>query len=338
MDIFSILTLLGGLALFLYGMDLMSSGLKASSGGRMKALLSRMTSSRGKGVLLGLLVTAVIQSSSATTVMVVGFVGAGIMSLYQAVWVIMGANVGTTLTSWLLSLSGLSGAGLLVQLLRPAAWTPIVAMAGVLLLTAAKTEHRRRLAHMLLGLAILMYGMQTMSGAMKPLADMPGVGEVFLLFRHPLLGMLAGALLTAILQSSSASVGILQALCTSGVVSVGAAIPIIMGQNIGTCGTALLSSLGAGKHARRAAMIHLFFNVIGTVVWMSLFYGLNAWFSFDFLQEQISPAGIAAIHSIFNIAATILLFPFGRTLVKLAAWSVPEAKRRLGREMPDLSQ
>ena len=304
MSIFNIFVLLGGLAMFLYGMDVMGKNLEQTAGGKLQVILSKMTSSPLRGLLLGLAVTAVIQSSSATTVMVVGFVNSGLMDLYQAVGVIMGANVGTTVTSWLLSLTGLQGESFIIQMLSPDAWAP------------------------LLGFAILMTGMDLMSSATAPLADAPWFGDLFLAFTNPALGVLVGALLTAIIQSSSASVGILQALSIStGAVSVAAAMPIIMGQNIGTCVTALISSAGANKNARRTAMIHLYFNVIGTTVFLCGFYALNAVFQFGFYHDQANTFNIAIIHTVFNLTTTAILLPFNKLLVKLAILTVPDDKK-----------
>ena len=315
---FGALTLVGGLALFLYGMHIMGEGLASVSGGRLEKILEKLTDNLIKAVLLGAGVTAVIQSSSATTVTVVGFVNSGIMKLGQAVGVIMGANVGTTVTSWLLSLTGIQGGSFFVQMLKPASFTPVMAMAGVILIMGAKTEKRRDIGSILAGFAVLMFGMEVMSDAVKPLADVPEFTGILTMFSHPFLGMLAGALLTAIVQSSSASIGILQVLCATGSVSYATAIPIIMGQNIGTCVTALLSAVGASRNARRAALVHLYFNVIGTAVFMILFYALDAGLDFAFLEKAAGAAGIAGIHSLFNIGATVILLPFARGLEKLA--------------------
>ncbi len=324
MDIFGLLTMLGGLALFLYGMNTLGDGLTKMAGSRLEQILEKLTSSPIKAVLLGAGVTAVIQSSSATTVMVVGFVNSGIMKLSQAVGVIMGANIGTTVTSWILSLSGISGDGFLVQMLKPSSFSPVLAVIGAVFLLFLKDEKKKDIGTILLGFAVLMFGMDTMSGAVEPLADVPAFQELFLAFKNPILGMLVGAVLTGIIQSSSASVGILQAMCATGAVSFGAAIPIIMGQNIGTCVTALLSSIGANKNARRAALVHLYFNIIGTAIFMIVFYSLNAFLQFGFLAEAANPAGIAIVHSVFNITATIVLLPCSRGLEWLATKTVPE--------------
>ena len=310
MSIFNIFVLLGGLAMFLYGMDVMGKSLEQTAGGRLQVILSKMTSSPLRGLLLGLAVTAVIQSSSATTVMVVGFVNSGLMDLYQAVGVIMGANIGTTATSWILSLASLEGDSLLVQLLKPSTFTPVLAAVGVVIVLFSKKEKQRDWAQVLLGFAVLMFGMETMSSAVEPLASDPAFMRLFTMFQNPLLGLAAGAVLTAIIQSSSASVGILQALAATGAVSWGAAVPIIMGQNIGTCVTALLSSVGAQRNAKRAALVHLYFNIIGTAIFMAVFYGLDALVGFSFLGQAVSAAGIAVVHSVFNVFATLVLLPF----------------------------
>lgn len=322
MDFFSILTLIGGLALFLYGMHVMGDGLSKVSGGKMEQILENLTSNPLKAVGLGALVTAVIQSSSATTVMVVGFVNSGIMKLSQAVGVIMGANIGTTVTSWILSLSGIESDNFFIQLFKPTSFSPVLAIVGVAFLLFAKSEKKKDIGTIFLGFAVLMFGMESMSGAVKPLADVPEFTGILTAFSNPLLGMLAGALLTAVIQSSSASVGILQALCVTGAVSYGVALPIILGQNIGTCVTALLSSIGAKKNAKRAAMVHLYFNLIGTAVFMVLFYGMNLFFHFTFLDHAANAAGIAVMHSAFNVFATALLLPFAKVLEKLACLTI----------------
>ena len=322
MDIFSVLTMVGGLALFLYGMQVMGDGLAKVSGGKLERILENLTSNPIKAVLLGAGVTAVIQSSSATTVMVVGFVNSGIMKLNQAVGIIMGANIGTTVTSWILSLSGLQGDNVFVKLCKPSSFSPLLAVIGVIFLLFIKDEKKKDIGAIMVGFAVLMFGMETMSDAVKPLANVPEFTGILTAFSNPILGMIAGAVLTAIIQSSSASVGILQALCVTGAVSYGVAIPIIMGQNIGTCVTALLSSIGATKNAKRAAMVHLYFNIIGTVVFMVLFYTINAVVGFSFLGTATNAAGIAVIHSLFNVFATMLLLPFGKGLEKLACLTI----------------
>lgn len=332
MNIFNILTMLGGLALFLYGMHVMGDGLTKASGGRLEKILEKLTSSTIRGVLLGAAVTAVIQSSSATTVMVVGFVNSGIMTLQRAVGIIMGANIGTTITSWILSLSGLEGDSLFMKLLKPSSFSPVLALIGVIFLLFTKNDKKRNAGTILIGFAVLMTGMDTMSGAVKPLADIPEFTNILLLFKNPALGILAGTVLTAIIQSSSASVGILQALCITGAVSYGAAIPIIMGQNIGTCVTALISAIGAKKNAKRTAFVHLYFNLIGTLLFVIVFYLLNSILHFSFLQDAANAAGIAVVHTIFNIVATVFWLPFHGLLVKLAEWTIRDDKHE---DFPD---
>lgn len=324
MDFFGVLTMMGGLALFLYGMHVLEDGLSKASGGRLEQILEKLTSNKLKAVLLGAGVTAVIQSSSATTVMVVGFVNSGIMKLSQAIGIIMGANIGTTITSWILSLTGIESGNFFVQLLKPTSFSPILAIIGVGILLFSKNEKKKNVAVIMVGFAVLMFGMETMSSAVKPLADVPEFTNILLMFSNPLLGMLAGAILTAIIQSSSASVGILQALCATGAVTYSTALPIIMGQNIGTCVTALLSSVGTSKNARRAAIIHLYFNIIGTIVFMILFYAVHAIIGFEFMDLAAEPYGIAVIHSTFNVFATCLLLPFSKMLEKLAYLTIPE--------------
>lgn len=324
MNLLNIFTLIGGLALFLYGMYILGESLAKLSGGRMESILAKMTDNTLKGVLLGAGATAVIQSSSATTVMVVGFVNSGIMQLNQVVGIIMGANVGTTFTSWILSLSGIQSDSLLVTLFKPQAFAPILAMIGVIFILSGKSERRKEIGSIFLGFGILMIGMETMSTAMKPLKDIPAFTRLFLTFSNPIIGMIAGAVLTAIIQSSSASVGILQALCLTGAIPYSAVLPIILGQNIGTCVTALLSSIGAAINAKRAAFIHLYFNMIGTLLFFLGFYILHAFFPFSFLAQTATPAGIAFVHSCFNLFATLILLPFSRQLVTLAAISVKE--------------
>ena len=326
MDIFGVFALVGGLALFLFGMDAMGKGLEKLSGGRLERLLEKLTSNRLKAVALGTLVTGIIQSSSATTVMVVGFVNSGIMKLTQAVGIIMGANIGTTITSWILSLSSIEGDSFLLKLMKPSSFAPILALIGIILLMFCKSEKKKNIGTILVGFAILMTGMDQMSAAVKPLKDVPEFTNILLMFSNPILGMLAGMVLTAIIQSSSASVGILQALCVTGAVPFGTALPIIMGQNIGTCVTAIISSIGTSKNAKRAAAVHLFFNIIGTAVFMIVFYTINAFMPFEFLNTPADAAGIATVHSLFNIGATLLLLPFGNLLVKLATWAIKDSK------------
>ena len=322
MDIFGLLTMIGGLALFLYGMHIMGDGLAKTSGGKLEGILEKFTSKTSLAVLLGAVVTAVIQSSSATTVMVVGFVNSGIMKLNQAVGIIMGANIGTTITSWILSLAGIESDNVFMKMLKPSSFAPIFAIVGVSLMLFAKSTKKKDVGTILAGFAILMTGMDTMSNALKPLADMPGFTNIFIMFKNPVLGVIVGALLTAVIQSSSASVGILQALCLTGSVSYASAIPIIMGQNIGTCVTALISGIGASKNAKRAALVHFYFNLIGTIIFMTVFYLLNVCINFNFLDDAASAAGIAVIHSIFNVAATLCLLPFRKLLVNLAMFTI----------------
>ena len=332
MDFFGILKMVGGLALFLYGMDLMGDGLAKASGGKMEKMLETMTSNTFKAVALGAVVTAVIQSSSATTVIVVGFVNSGIMKLQQAVGVIMGANIGTTMTSWLLSLTGIESGNFFVQLLKPSSFTPILALMGVIFLQFLKNDKKKNVGMILIGFAVLMTGMDTMSAAVKPLANVPEFTNILLMFSNPILGLLAGAILTAVIQSSSASVGILQALCMTGAVSFSTALPIIMGQNIGTCVTAMISGIGASKNARRTALIHLYFNLVGTAIFMVAFYTINAFVDFAFLDTAANAAGIATIHTVFNVTATIILLPFSKLLVKLATMTIRDDKVE---ELPD---
>ena len=329
MNIFGILSMIGGLALFLYGMDAMGAGLSKLSGGRMERLLEKLTSKRIMAVLLGAGVTAVIQSSSATTVMVVGFVNSGIMKLNQAVGIIMGANIGTTITSWLLSLTGIQGSSFVLQMLKPSSFSPILAVIGVGLIMFTKNEKKKDIGSIFIGFAILMYGMEAMSGAVAPLADNEKFTGILTMFSNPLLGLLAGTILTAVIQSSSASVGILQALCATGAVNFSTALPISMGQNIGTCITAIISSIGTSKNAKRTAAVHLFFNIIGTIIFMVVFYTLNVFVHFQFLNTAASPAGIAVIHSLFNIGATILLFPFANLLEKMAIFVIPDKESEM---------
>ena len=326
MDIFGVLSLLGGLAMFLYGMVVMEDGLTRVSGGRLEGILERMTSNRFMGVLLGAGVTAVIQSSSATTVMVVGFVNSGIMKLSQAVGVIMGANVGTTATAWLLSLAGLSTDSFIARICNPTVFSSILALIGIFYLLFSKNKKRKDVALIMIGFAVLMFGMQKMSGAVSPLADDPKFAGTLMMFSNPALGCLAGALLTALVQSSSATVGILQAMCMTGDVTFATAFPIILGANIGTCVTAVISGIGANKNAKRAAGIHLAFNIIGAAVCMALFYGINSFVHFAFLSHAANSVGIAIMHTVFNVAATCILFPFGNLLVKLTEIVIPDTE------------
>ena len=324
MNIFDVLTLVGGLCLFLFGMNLMGDALERSAGSKLEIMIGKLTTGKLAGLLTGLGVTAVIQSSSATTVMVVGFVNSKLMTLKQAIHVIMGANIGTTVTAWILSLSGISGSSMFLKLLKPSSFTPILALIGIVLLMFTKSNKKKDIGIVLLGFATLMFGMETMTDAVSGLKDIPAFQEMFIMFKNPILGVVVGAVLTAIIQSSSASVGILQALAATGAVSYGAAIPIIMGQNIGTCITAILSSVGTAKNARRAALVHLSFNVIGTVVCLSAFAAIKAILAPALLGEAANYAGIATAHSVFNIVCTLLLLPMSGLLEKLAYKLIPD--------------
>ncbi len=339
MDLFDVLSLIGGLALFLFGMNTLSGALEKLAGGKLEKLLEKMTSNPIKGVLLGAGVTAVIQSSSATTVMLVGFVNSGIMKLRQVIGVIMGANIGTTMTAWLLSLTSLDGDNIFVQLLKPTSFTPILAIIGIGLMMFTKSDKKHNIATILLGFAVLMFGMDTMSDAVSGLKEVPAFGELMIAFSNPVLGVIAGAVLTAVIQSSSASVGILQALATStGKVTHATAIPILLGQNIGTCVTALLSSIGANKSAKRVAIVHLLFNVLGTVVFLCLFYLLNAFIDFAFLDMPLEGTSIPIIHTAFNVLATLLFLPFTRQIEKLACLIVRDDPNADEGEMPILDE
>ena len=324
MSIFDVLSLIGGLSLFLFGMDVMGAALERRAGSSLRSILGKLTNSKTAGFFTGLAVTAIIQSSSATTVMVVGFVNSGLMTLRQSISVIMGANLGTTITAWILSLGGISSESLFIQMLKPTSFTPILALIGIAMLMTGKTSKKKDTATILLGFATLMFGMDAMSNAVKGLADVEAFQNLFILFKNPILGTLVGALLTAVIQSSSASVGILQALSITGRVSYAAAVPIIMGQNIGTCITALMSSFGANKNAKRAAIVHLSFNIIGTVVWLGVFSAISAILKPTFLNESASYLGIAACHSIFNLLCTALLLPASSLLESLAMKLVPD--------------
>lgn len=328
MDIFDFLSLIGGLCLFLFGMNVMGQALERRAGGTLRTLLGKLTTGKAKGFLTGLGVTGIIQSSSATTVMVVGFVNSGLMNLKQAINVIMGANVGTTVTAWLLSLSGIESGNLIVQLFKPTSFTPVLALIGIIFYMFCNSSKKKDTGTILLGFATLMFGMDAMSAAVSGLKDVESFRSLFIAFENPLLGVLAGALLTAIIQSSSASVGILQALAVTGQVSYGAAIPIIMGQNIGTCITAMLSSVGTNKNAKRAAIVHLAFNVIGTIVWLTVFWIIKAIFAPALLNESASLVGIAIAHSVFNILCTALLLPLSGILETVAYRIVPETKTK----------
>ena len=326
MDIFNVLNLIGGLCLFLFGMNLMGQALERRAGSSLRTLLGKMTGRKLAGFATGLGITAVIQSSSATTVMVVGFVNSGLLTLRQAINVIMGANVGTTVTAWLLSLGGISSDAVWVRLLKPTSFTPVLALIGIVLYMFCKSGKKKDTGMIFLGFATLMFGMETMTGAVSGLKNVPQFQQLFLMFTNPVLGVLAGAVLTGIIQSSSASVGILQALAVTGAVSYGAAIPIIMGQNIGTCVTALISSVGTNKNAKRAALVHLSFNVIGTLVGLTLFCVVRALFAPAILLESATMYGIAIAHSLFNILCTALLLPCSGLLERLVIWLVPDAK------------
>ncbi len=326
MDVFDVLAMAGGLSLFLFGMSVMGQALERRAGEKLSGLLGRLTTNRAAGLLTGLVVTAVIQSSSAATVMVVGFANSGLMTLRQAVNVIMGANIGTTVTAWVLSLAGIESGNIFVKLLKPSSFTPVLALAGIIFYMFCKSAKKKDTGMIFLGFATLMAGMETMSGAVAGLGQVPAFQNLFLVFQNPFLGVLAGAVLTAVIQSSSASVGILQALAVTGQVSYGAAVPIIMGQNIGTCVTAMLSSIGANKNARRAAMVHLSFNVIGSAVWLTVFWIIKIVFRPSFLGEAASLLGIAAAHTVFNVLCTLLMLPLSGFLEQLVNRLVPDTR------------
>ena len=338
MTIFNALTLVGGLCLFLFGMNVMGQALERRAGGKLRTLLDKMTSRVFVGFLTGLGITAIIQSSSATTVMVVGFVNSGLMTLRQAINVIMGANVGTTVTAWLLSLAGIDSGSAWVQLLKPSSFTPVLALIGIIFYMFCKSDKKKDTGTILLGFATLMFGMETMSGAVSGLKNVPEFTQLFLMFRNPILGVLVGAVLTGIIQSSSASVGILQALSVTGGVSYAAAIPIIMGQNIGTCVTALLSSVGTSKNARRAAVVHLMFNVIGVAVLLTVFCIVKAIFDPVILHESATMYGIAIAHSCFNIVCTAMLLPCGGLLERLAVRLVPDGPQERSEKPVELDE
>ncbi len=327
MYIFKVITLLGGLALFLFGMDIMGKSLERTAGGKLQTILAKMSSTVPRGFLLGLAVTAVIQSSSATTVMVVGFVNSGIMTLQQAVGVIMGSNIGTTVTAWILSLSGLEGDSFLVQVFKPSTLAPVLGTAGIVLYMFTKGEKKKSIGMILLGFLALMTGMDIMGDSMAFLEDEPWFAQLMISFSNPVVGILFGAALTAVIQSSSASIGILQGLCGTGVVTFGAAIPIILGQNIGTCVTALMGAIGANRNARRTAMVHLLFNVVGVTIFVIVFYGLGLFIDWKFLNDTASAWNIAVVHTLFNVAATCVLMPMSKLLVKLAYAIVPERQQ-----------
>ena len=335
MDIFGLLTMIGGLALFLYGMEVLGDGLKKASGGKLEIILEKLTSNKLLAVLLGAGVTAVIQSSSATTVMVVGFVSSGIMSLSRAVGVILGANVGTTITAWILSLTEMSGTGIIFELLKPTSFSPVFAMAGVAIHMASKKEKHKNAATIMIGFAVLMFGMEMMSGAVKPLANVPEFRNLLLKFSNPILGMLVGLVFTAVIQSSSASIGVLQALCMSGAVSYATAIPIIMGQNIGTCVTAMISGAGSSRNAKRTALIHLYYNFMKVAFFMIPFYILNGCFNFSFMTDSASAVGVAVIHTAFNVIMLLIIFPFTSVLEKMVYMTLPltEAEKEDSRKI-----
>lgn len=335
MSIFNVLSLIGGLSLFLFGMNFMGDALEKRAGGSLQTVLSRITSSKWKGLILGIAVTAVIQSSSATTVMVVGFVNSGIMVLSQAINVIMGANIGTTVTSWMLSLTGIESDNIFVSLLKPSSFTPVLALIGIILYMFLKNSRKKDIGQILLGFSVLMFGMEAMSDAVKPLKDIPEFQNILLMFSNPILGVAAGAVLTAIIQSSSASVGILQALCSTGQITFGTAIPIIMGQNIGTCVTALISSIGANKGAKRSAVVHLCFNIGGTIIWLSIFEFINMFVHFDFMGDKIGVMGIAVVHTLFNVLCTLTFLPLTKQLEKLACIIVKDDQKNQKFEILD---
>ena len=333
--ILNLVSLLGGLSLFLFGMDVMGKALERTAGGKLQTILAKMSASVPRGFLLGLAVTAVIQSSSATTVMVVGFVNSGILTLQQAVGVIMGSNVGTTVTAWILSLSGLEGDSFLVQLFKPSTLAPLLGTAGIILYMFTNSDKKKNIGLILLGFMALMTGMELMSGSMKFLKNEAWFAKLMVSFSNPLIGIVVGAALTAIIQSSSASVGILQSMCSTGAVSYGCAIPVILGQNIGTCVTAIMGSIGANKNARRTAMVHLYFNLTGSLIFMALFYGIGLVRPWEFLNDPCNEMNIAVIHTAFNLAATAMLLPMNKVLVKLATLSVPDDAQQEKMELLD---
>lgn len=334
MNIFSILTLIGGLAFFLYGISIMSSGLEKIAGGKLEKLLKKMTSSPLKGLLLGAGITAVIQSSSATTVMLIGLVNSGLMELSQTISVIIGTNIGTTITAWILSLSGIdAGASMVLKLLKPESFTPLLAFIGVCMIMAAKSTKNKSIGSVMIGFAILMFGMGLMSSSMAPLADDEGFRNTMVAFSNPFLGFIVGVILTVIIQSSSASVGILQALSMVGGVSWGVAIPIVLGQNLGTCISAVLASIGVSTNAKRVAVVHVIFNSLGAIILLPLFYLTNAFFNFSFVNTDINPAGIAVVHSVYNILTAMILFNFIKFLEKTAINLVPDSKKDAGRKV-----
>ena len=326
MDFFSIITLLGGLAFFLYGMSMLSGGLERMAGGKLETGLKKLTTNRFMGLLLGMGITAAIQSSSAVTVMLVGLVNSGIMELAGSVGIIMGSNVGTTITAWMLSLVGIESDNVFIKLLKPSSFSPILALIGVVMTMMAKSNKKKDVGYILIGFAVLMYGMEFMSDAVEPLKDMPEFTSILTAFTNPFLGILTGMVLTAIIQSSSASVGILQALSMTGGITYGMALPIIMGQNIGTCVTSLISSIGVSKNAKRVAVVHVSFNLIGTIIFTALYCVAHYMIELPILAEAITPVNIAIIHSIFNISTTIILLPFSKVLVTIANTVIKETE------------
>ncbi|WP_034450005.1 Na/Pi cotransporter family protein [Butyrivibrio sp. AE2032] len=327
MDVFSFITLFGGLAFFLYGMHTLSESLKKTAGGRLEKLLNKATDNKFKGLAVGAIITIAIQSSSAMTVMLVGFVNSGIMELPQTVGVIFGSDIGTTLTAWILSLAGIdSGDSLVLKLLKPSCFSLVVALIGVVMIMMCKKQRHKDIGSMLIGFAILMQGMTMMSASMEPLKEMDSFVSIMTAFKNPLLGVLSGAIVTGIIQSSAAAIGILQSISMTGQLTYGMAIPLVMGANIGTCMTAILSSIGVNRDAKRVTVIHVTIKLLGTVIWLIVFYAVNAIFDFSFMDNQVNIVGVAAIHSIFNIANTILLFPFSKLLVKIAHLIVKETE------------
>ena len=333
--ILNLVSLLGGLSLFLFGMDVMGKALERTAGGKLQTILAKMSASVPRGFLLGMAVTAVIQSSSATTVMVVGFVNSGILTLQQAVGVIMGSNVGTTVTAWILSLSGLEGDSFFVQLFKPSTLAPLLGTLGIILYMFTNSDKKKNIGLILLGFMALMTGMELMSGSMKFLKNEAWFAKLMVSFSNPFIGIAVGAALTAIIQSSSASVGILQSMCSTGAVSYGCAIPVILGQNIGTCVTAIMGAIGANKNARRTAMVHLYFNLTGSLIFMVLFYGIGLVRPWQFLNDPCNEMNIALIHTAFNVAATAMLLPMNKVLVKLATLSVPDDAQQEKTELLD---
>lgn len=328
MDIFSIFSMIGGLAMFLYGMNVMGDGLKRLSGGKLESILEKLTSNRIMGVVFGAAVTAVIQSSSATTVMVVGFVNSGIMKLTQSISVMMGANIGTTVTAWILSLTGLQGDSIIIRLCKPESFTPLLALVGIIMLMMTKSDKKHNIGHILIGFAVLMFGMDTMSGAVSGLKDSPAFTNMLVMFSNPVLGLAVGAVLTAIIQSSSASVGILQALSVTGQITFNTAIPILMGQNIGTCITAIISCIGTSKNAKRAALANLYIKIISAVIFLAALYGMSAFIDFAFMNSAINAFDIAVIHTLFNVVSTIILLPFTGFIEKLARKTIKEGAEK----------